>query len=123
MREITRKLLCNLLLPSILGVYAFIFIATKIAEPCDDDCEKVREVSSLLYNSRESYILSVGRCSYNRVSDTLCILVRDTAGINWNLLADTSCAIATLKGLLHQKIFILKTGTSPLDTLVKKSCP
>jgi hypothetical protein len=119
----TIKSIRILLVPAILIVYAALFMATKAAEPCDDDCEKVKEVRSAIFNTREDYVLSAGRCSYNRVSDTLCILVRDTSGINWNLLADTACTIATSKGLMQQKIFILKTGTSPFDTLAKKICP
>lgn len=115
-----RKLL---LLPIILTVYSLLFIATKPNYPCDGDCEKVNAFDNALRFNRESYIFGTQRCSYNRISDSLCVLVRDTTGINWQLLADTACDIATQKGLLQQKIFILKLGTSPLDTVARKVCP
>jgi hypothetical protein len=111
------------LLPVILLGYTLLFMATKIAEPCDDDCQKVRAVDDALRTNREGYIYATGRCSYNRVSDSLCVMVRDTTGIDWNLLADTACIIATQKGLPHQQIFVVKIGTSPMDTLAKKRCP
>lgn len=112
-----------LFFPVILGVYALTFIATKKIEPCDDDCARVRETGSAIFFNRESYVLSVNRCSFNRVSDTLCIYVRDTIGINWNLFADTACIIATQKGLPHQKLIVMRPGGAPTDTLVKRQCP
>lgn len=112
-----------LILPVILLIYTFTFMATKPAGVCDDDCERVGAFSSQLYQGRESYVLASYRCSFNRISDTLCITVRDTTGIDWNVLADTACAIATRNGLLHQQIYIFRTATTPLDTLAKKRCP
>lgn len=112
-----------LLLLAICVFYSFLFIATKPNVPCDDDCEKINAVDSRLRTTREGYIFAVGRCSYKRISDSLCVYVRDTTGINWNLLADTVCMIATENGLPPQKVLIMKVGTSPLDTLVKKQCP
>jgi hypothetical protein len=111
------------ILPLILAVYTLLFMATKREFPCDDDCQKVRSVEDALRTNRETYIYSASRCTNNRISDTLCVLVRDTSGINWNLLADTACIIATQKGLLNQQVFILKLGTSPFDTVARKRCP
>ncbi|MCX6316159.1 MAG: hypothetical protein NTW29_02635 [Bacteroidetes bacterium] len=112
-----------LLLAFILFVYAFSFIATKRVELCTGDCEKVAIFRNGFYPTRESYILGIGRCSDNRISDTLCITVRDTSGIDWNVVADSACIYATRAGLPAQKIFIFRTGTNPPDTLAKKQCP
>jgi hypothetical protein len=111
----------KLLFFGILFCYAFMYIATSKRPICDGDCEKVRSVR-IAYKSK-SYVLSVERCSFPRVSDTLCIYVKDTTGINWNQLADTTCIVAAQQGLSQQKVFILKTGTVPFDTLARKICP
>lgn len=111
-----------LILSLILIVYASLYIATSKDVPCEGDCDKVYQTGKSLSNSR-TYVLSTNRCTLPGVFDTLCIYVKDTIGINWNLFADTACIIATQHGLLQQKIFVLKIGTSPPDTLVKKVCP
>lgn len=111
----------KLLFFGLLFCYAFMYIATTKKMPCEDDCEKVRSVRIAYEN--KSYVTSVNRCSFPRVSDTLCIYVKDTIGVDWNHLADTTCIIATQQGLLQQKIFILKSGTIPFDTLARKICP
>jgi hypothetical protein len=111
-----------LILPLILIVYAFLYIATTKNVECEGDCDKVYQTGKSLSNSR-TYVLSTYRCTLPGVSDTLCIYVKDTIGINWNLFADTVCIIATQQGLIRQKIFVLKNGTSPPDTLARKVCP
>ncbi len=110
---------------AILFCYSFLYIATSRPFVCpDDDCEKMAGFQEALRNGRESYVINAYRCSFNRISDTICVYVRDTSGINWNLLADTACNIATQKGLLQQKIFLLKLGqVSPVDTVVRRQCP
>ena len=112
-----------IILSLILILYAFLYIATKPNFPCEGDCAKVQAVDSTIRHGRESYIIGTGRCSRGYISDTLCVYVRDTLSINWNLLADTTCTIAVQNGLLQQKIFILKYGTYPPDTLARKICP
>ena len=105
----------------LLTGYALLYTATSKQVPCDDDCEKTGRVFQQLSTNR-TYVYGVYRCTQPRPSDTLCVLVRDTSGINWNMFADTACKIATQQGLLQQKIFILKNGTNPYDTLAKKLC-
>lgn len=118
------KKLSFILLFLICGVYAVTFIATKPAQPCDTDCEKVQITGSLLFKNRESYVQGVYRCAYQRVSDTLCVIVKDTTGINWDRLADTACMIATGNGLLRQYILVLTDRRgAPLDTLARLRCP
>lgn len=111
----------KLLFFGILFCYAFMYIATTKQPLCVGDCEKVRSVR-IAYKSK-NYVVAVERCSFPRVSDTLCIYVKDTTGVDWNHLADTTCIIATQQGLLQQKILILKNGTVPFDTLARKICP
>ena len=116
------RIIKSLILPLIFIVYAFLYIATTKNIPCDGDCEKVYQTGIVLRNSR-TYVYGVYRCTQPRISDTLCVMVKDTIGINWNLFADTVCIIATQQGLIRQKIFVLKNGTSPPDTLSRKVCP
>ena len=69
------------------------------------------------------YILYARPCIPSPVNDTFCIIVKDTAGINWALLADTACMIAAQVGLPHQQIRIFKVAGATLDSLVWKTCP
>jgi hypothetical protein len=112
----------SILLFLILGFYSVLYIATKYAEPCDGDCAKVQTVSDNLRQNR-SYVIWASRCGYHSISDTLCVYVKDTIGINWNLLADTACLYSSQAGLTQQKIFIIKNFSSPIDTLARKVCP
>lgn len=112
----------NFLLPLILIPFALLYMATKIQEPCLEDCQKLGELSMALQQNRP-YIYAVYRCSRVANSDTLCISVSDSVQINWNSLADTACALATQKGLLRQKIFIINNRIIPIDTLAVKICP
>jgi hypothetical protein len=112
-----------LALPVILLFYTVTFVATKRVEPCDTDCERINLFRQLFMIDRESYVSQVGRCTYVRVNDTLCIGVKDTTGINWNTVADSACSIASNNGLPRQFIIIYKISTFPIDTLLKKQCP
>jgi cadmium resistance protein CadD (predicted permease) len=111
-----------LLLPFVLGFYCLLYIATKPNVPCDGDCELVEQVTERIRNNRESYVYHVQRCTYRAASDTLCVYVKDTTGIDWNLLADSTCYFATQVGLRQQKVFILKPGF-PNDTVARRQCP
>jgi hypothetical protein len=111
----------KLLFFGILFCYAFMYIATSKQPLCNDDCEKTEKVASILLQDKK-YVQSVYRCTQPRISDTLCVFVKDMIGINWNLLADTTCLLATQNGLLQQKIFVLK-GNYPYDTVARKICP
>lgn len=107
----------------IVCIYSLLFIATKRDIPCEGDCELVSNFGNAIRLGRESYVYGAYRCSRNYISDTLCVYVKDTTGINWNLLSDTACIIATQKGLLQQKIFIIKNSVFPPDTVARKQCP
>lgn len=109
----------SFLLVIILSAYAFLYIATTKPVHCEGDCERTLNTYIAL-NAGRDYVYNVSRCS-PQVTDTLCILVKDTTGINWDLFADTACMVATQNGLLQQKIFVLKNATH--DTLARKSCP
>lgn len=111
-----------LLLPVILLGYSLLYIATSYHAPCEGDCEKTTKVSQSLRENRP-YVNNVYRCTYQPNSDTLCIYVNDTTGIDWNLFADTVCMTATQYGLPQQKIFVLKFSGAAYDTVAKKVCP
>jgi hypothetical protein len=112
-----------LLLALVIASYTFMYTQSD-RYACDDDCKKVESLNNALVSGR-TYIYSIGRCGVSRVSDTLCLLVKDTAAMDWNLLADTACLMATQNSLYHQKLFIITydTVTQRLDTLLKKQCP
>lgn len=119
-----RNKLSFILLFLICGVYYVTFIATKPAPVCDSDCEKVNATGAQLYLHREGYVQGVYRCTYQRVSDTLCVIVKDTTGINWDRLADTACMTAAANGLRQQFVLILTNRRGvPLDTLARLRCP
>lgn len=113
----------KLFLPLICIVYALLYMATSVPDRCYEDCQKINELNEALRVNRSAYFYGSGRCTYSGQSDTLCVSVKDTLGINWNLFADTVCSIATQKGLLRQKIFIIAGGAFPPDTLARKECP
>jgi hypothetical protein len=112
----------HFLLVLILSVYAGLYIATSTPESCDTYCEKILLINQQLSKNRP-YFQNAYRCTNRQGSDTICLYVRDTSGIDWNLFADTACMTFSNYGLPGQKIFILKTGTTPPDTLAKKICP
>lgn len=111
-----------LLLPIIVLLYAALYIATSYSVPCEGDCEKVSKITEKL-RTNKSYVYGAFRCTYLQGSDTLCIYVQDTIGIDWNHLADTTCLLAQENGLFQQKVFVIKNGTFPNDTVARKICP
>jgi hypothetical protein len=106
----------------ILFSYAALYIATSKQIICESDCQKRIEVYNALSAGR-TYVYMVNRCTAPVISDSLCIFVHDTSGINWNLFADTACLVATQQGLPRQKIFIIRNGNTGNDTLAQKVCP
>jgi hypothetical protein len=109
----------------ILITYALLYMATTVpgSYNCDTDCEMMIAVDTILRKNRD-YVYYANRCNQPVASDSICVLVKDTTGIDWNLLADTVCQIATSKGLLRQKVFILKTTSTGFpDTVARKQCP
>ena len=100
--------------------YSLLYIATS-RDTCIDDCAKVTQVGQSL--SSRNYVYAVYRCSYTHISDTLCVFVKDTTGINWSLLADTTCMIASQYGLSRQKVFVIKNTIFPPDTVARVQCP
>lgn len=66
----------------------------------------------------------VSRCDSKAPQDTICIHVKDTAGINWNLLSVTACTYLRQIGFTNQQIFILRfVPAVGIDTVAKKNCP
>jgi hypothetical protein len=119
----TRKKTGWLILALVVLSYTFMYTQSD-RFACNDDCEKINSLNTALHANR-NYVSYVLRCGQNPVSDTLCLWVKDTTGIDWNLFADTACLLATQNGLYKQKFFIITYDTSTLivDTLVRKQCP
>lgn len=106
----------------ILISYSLLYIATTKSFPCDSDCETMAAVDTLIQKNRD-YVYTANRC-YRPSSDSICVWVKDTSGIDWNLLADTVCQVASSKGLLQQYIIVLKVNSTGIpDTVVTKRCP
>jgi len=112
----------SLILLAIVFFYAFLYWATSVDRGrCDDDCQRVYQLDTMLLN-RYRYLYSVNRCT-RAPSDTLCVYVRDTTGINWDRFADTVCLFANSIGLRQQKLFIIRGISFPPDTVARKQCP
>jgi hypothetical protein len=112
------------ILPLILGGYSLLYMATSYEKECIGECDKLLHLHETLSSNREHYFYGVHRCTYpQQSSDTLCVYVKDTLGIDWNLFADTVCQAATNNGLPGQSIFILNQSIFPPDTLARKVCP
>ncbi len=112
-----------IVLTLILASYSLLYIATSKKFPCDSDCEAMQTLDSLVRDNRE-YVYYAGRCNRPVASDSICVWVKDTSGIDWNLLADTVCQMANSRGMLQQKIFVLKASSTGIpDTVAKKQCP
>jgi hypothetical protein len=117
------KMIKYITLTVILLSFSFLYIATSYLGRCDDNCERLYKIDSTIRHNRD-YVIFANRCfNYSQASDTLCVYVKDTSGINWNLLADTVCSVATQNGLARQKVFIIKNTLTPPDTVARKICP
>lgn len=111
-----------LIFPFIIVLYGLIYVATSVEKECLGDCETMMLFNEALRENR-NYVHGASKCGRSAGSDTLCINVKDSIGINWNLLADTACMLATQKGLLRQKLFLIRTVNSIRDTILFKQCP
>ena len=112
----------SLILSSVVLVYAILYIATSYGGRCDEDCQTVFRLDSTLRNKYD-YVWGVQRCIYRQGTDSLCIMVKDTVGIDWDRFADTVCTYSNSIGLRRQEIFILRNSVFPPDTLARKRCP
>ena len=100
----------------VVAFYSALAIATDKFPQCSDVCMKSYGVDTLL--RKRSYVFYT-----MRTSDTsFCVFVKDTTGINWNLLSDTTCLIMNSRGLNHFHVFIVNNTINPWDTLANKKC-
>jgi hypothetical protein len=118
-----RKLGWLLFAIAILG-YAFLYIATSKAFDCEGDCLRNQALDTLI-RKNHPYIYFVNVGGYRYSYDTLNVWVKDTTGVNWNLLADTICTFASGVELKHRYIYLLETDTinHRLDTVARTQCP
>jgi hypothetical protein len=116
------KLKTSLILSLTLLFYSVTYLATSKVVPCEGDCEKTYGLDTILRNKYNYYHGSY-RCARTYSTDTLCVYVKDTIGINWDLFADTVCMYAKSVGLNRQQLLILNNGVLPPDTLARKQCP
>jgi hypothetical protein len=112
----------SLLLFVVVAVYSLLYLATSPIRPCDGSCQKLYSLDTLL-TKKFDYVYGTFRCSSLPGSDTLCVYVRDTVGINWDRFADTVCLYANIAGLYQQKIFLIKNSIMPPDTVARRQCP
>jgi hypothetical protein len=110
------------LLIVIICCYSLFYIATSVP---DKDCVPCNQIYALETELRDGrpYVLAVNSCNRQSTLDTLCIIVSDTTGINWNALADTACITSSLQNLPVKAFYVLKVGTVPRDTLARVTCP
>lgn len=115
-----KKLTSKLILPAILAGYCLLYMATSVEKDCIN-CAEYQVLNDSLRNNRP-YVLSVNNCGvvYSNF-DTLCIRVKDTTGINWMKLADTTCYYTKQQDLHTKRVYIIQYNTS--DTLAAVSCP
>jgi hypothetical protein len=107
---------------AVLFFYSMLYLATSKQPICEGDCELVRDLTVKITANHSSVIDYVSRCSINRVSDSVCVYVKDIAGVNWAMIADSTCYFANQVGLPPQKVFVIKEGI-PNDTLARLNCP
>ncbi len=112
----------RLILPAVLVIYAALYVATSYPAQCSEDCMKINQLDTTLAG-KFTYYYGAYRCTYFANTDTLCIYVKDSTGINWNNFADTVCIYANSVGLYNQKLFVLRYNVFPPDTLARKNCP
>lgn len=112
----------SLILVVVVMFYSLLYMATSIDDKCDDLCQKISRLNTTLF--KFDYFYGANRCASSWASDTLCVRVKDTIGINWDRFADTVCLYANSVGLYQQKIFLIRNSTtSPPDTVARKQCP
>jgi hypothetical protein len=112
----------SLTLLVVAAFYFLLYIATKPAGTCDEDCQRIYQLDTTL-QSRYRFFYNANRCTYRPNSDTLCIYVRDTTGVNWDRFADTVCMYANSIGLRQQQLFVIRNLNFPPDTVARKRCP
>ena len=112
----------SLILLIVVAFYSFLYLATSHPVNCEDDCQKLYGLDTTL-SKKYNYFYGAQRCTYRQGSDTLCIYVKDTVGINWDRFADTVCMYANSVGLYTQKIFLVNNRVNPPDTVARKQCP
>lgn len=107
---------------AVIGFYTLLYIGSSYPVRCEDDCQKVYQLDTTL-SRKFDYFSWASRCTSSRVSDTLCIQVKDTIGIDWDRFADTVCLYARSVGLNQQKLFLIKWSSVSTDTVARKQCP
>jgi len=112
----------SLILSLTLLFYLIIYLATSKVVPCEGDCAKTYGLDTILRNKYKYYLQSF-RCARTYSTDTLCVYVKDTTGINWDRFSDTVCMYAKSVGLSSQILLIMNNGVLPPDTLARKRCP
>jgi hypothetical protein len=106
----------------ILCFYSILYVATTKQYACDQDCENLGAFNQE-FKSTRNYVDMAYRCSRTGNRDTLCVFFRDTTGVNWSLLGDTACTLATQHGLSQQRLLFIVLRASGRDTVLKKICP
>ena len=113
-----RNKLKMFLLPLVLTVYAFLYIATSgwNRQPvCEDDrCRQLMTVSNMVREGRP-YVRWAGGC----LDSAFCIGV-DSVARDWSTLADTACNYLNNVNLNNYRVFVMNLRS---DTLVRKRCP
>lgn len=105
-------------LPIILLLYAFLYIATTRVVRCDDACQRYYGVDTMLSKNRP-YVVNSFKCS----DSVFCIFVNDSVPHNWPGLADTACTYLHAVSLPSTWILV-KGYMQPLtDTLAYQRCP
>lgn len=117
-----KRLTKILILPAVIIFYTLLYMASQYPVKCDENCSKQTTLDTTLRN-KYSYFYGVWNCARMPQSDTLCITVKDTVGINWDRFADTVCLYANSVGLQQRKIFMVNNLRYPPDTLARKQCP
>ncbi len=102
------------MLASVILFYAFIYLATSKVVPVSEFCAKANTAGGLI---KRSYVYGAGCCG----DTAFCINVKDTIGVDWDLLADTACIYLHTQGLDHYRVFIIR-NTATSDTLINKKC-
>lgn len=102
-----------LLLSGMLLFYAFLYLAT--SKKCEDECQKLKRIGAEL--KKDSAVYDTYQCG----AVMLCIHVNDSAGRNWNEMADRACGYINNEGLQQYTVTIV--GGINRDTLATKTCP